>query len=338
MTNRIIATLAATTTAAALLAAQPAVALENGDTVRIIVGFSPGGGFDTNARLVAPYVETAFAEAGYEDITVVVENMPGGAGTIGTTSVYTADPDGTTLGIMEPADATWQERLLGTAFTVGEFNFLGQQSTEHYGLVVRSDFEAQDFESLVAKSQDTPILMGTPGRSSYSGRIFPVLLQQSLADAGIDIKFDYLNLAGTGDVMASMRRGEAEAFMSGINPIAKFVEEGHGKFLFAFGDDRFPDAQEVLGLTDEQFAGLDDAAMTRRVYVAPPGVDAELLSTLRDVFEAALTDEGFVAETTQAGFPVTFMDGEATQAAIGNLTGLADRYLEVVQASLDAAQ
>lgn len=333
-----LALLAASASLAIAGSSLPSAALEDGDTVRIIVSFSPGGGFDTNARLLAPYLETALQEAGFPGTSVVVENMPGGAGTIGTTTVFTSDPDGTTLGILEPADGTWQELLLGTEFKVGEFSYLGQQSTETYGLVLRAGFEAMDFDSLVARSQETPILLGTPGRSSYSGRIFPVLMQQSLADAGIDLRFDYLNLAGTGDVMASMRRGEAEGFLSGVNPITKFVEEGHAEFLYSFGDDPWPDAQEVMGLTDAQYAPLADAAMSRRVYIAPPGVDPELLGTLRTAFEAALTDPAFQAQAAEAGFPVTFLDGEATQAAVASMGDLAIKYQDVVQKSLDASQ
>ena len=66
--------------------------------VRLIVGYTPGGGADTTARLVAQKLSDVLGRQ------VVVENRPGASGTIATERVATAPPDGYTLLLMTTGD------------------------------------------------------------------------------------------------------------------------------------------------------------------------------------------------------------------------------------------
>jgi len=59
--------------------------------VRLLVPYSPGGGADTTARLIAPKLQEALAG------TVVIENKPGAGGVIGDETVAKAPPDDHTL-------------------------------------------------------------------------------------------------------------------------------------------------------------------------------------------------------------------------------------------------
>ena len=82
--------------AAAVSLAAPAVAQQGAQQfpskpVRIVVPYSPGGGADTTARLIAPKLQDALGQ------TVVVDNKPGAGGTIGDDFVVKSAPDGHTL-------------------------------------------------------------------------------------------------------------------------------------------------------------------------------------------------------------------------------------------------
>ena len=59
--------------------------------VRIVIGFPPGGGIDTVARLLAPKMSESLGQP------VIVDNRPGGAGVLGTEAVAKATPDGHTV-------------------------------------------------------------------------------------------------------------------------------------------------------------------------------------------------------------------------------------------------
>lgn len=76
-----------------------------GATIRIIVPFAPGGTGDTAARVPA----TLFGK--YSGARVVVENMPGAGGYVGLRTLYTAKPDGLTLGLTNPMGALMAEEL-----------------------------------------------------------------------------------------------------------------------------------------------------------------------------------------------------------------------------------
>ena len=84
--------LATSLAAPALLAARPTFAQDAGSgTLRIIVGFPPGGGTDVIARIVADKLKVPFASA------VIVENKPGAAARASVDFVKNAEPDGRTL-------------------------------------------------------------------------------------------------------------------------------------------------------------------------------------------------------------------------------------------------
>ncbi len=85
-------------TAAAVLMAVSGSAQEpfyKGKTIRIIVGLSPGGGFDTYSRTIARHMGKHIPG----EPTVVVENMPGAGSLIAANHLYrVAKPDGLTIG------------------------------------------------------------------------------------------------------------------------------------------------------------------------------------------------------------------------------------------------
>ncbi|MFP5370530.1 MAG: tripartite tricarboxylate transporter substrate-binding protein, partial [Actinomycetes bacterium] len=64
-----------------------------GERATFMVPFSPGGGYDTIARGIAPYLEDELGA------TIVVENVTGAGGRVAANELYTAEPDGLTFGI-----------------------------------------------------------------------------------------------------------------------------------------------------------------------------------------------------------------------------------------------
>jgi len=59
-----------------------------GKTVRMIVGYGPGGGYDAYARMISPYLGK------FLGATILVENQPGAGGLIALNRIYAAPPDG----------------------------------------------------------------------------------------------------------------------------------------------------------------------------------------------------------------------------------------------------
>ena len=72
---------------------QEGAAFFDGKTVTYIVATAPGGGYDTNGRLVAEYMQKHLPGS-----TFIVQNMPGAGHLIGTNYIYASEPDGLTIG------------------------------------------------------------------------------------------------------------------------------------------------------------------------------------------------------------------------------------------------
>src|SRR4051812_27944342 len=73
--------------------AQEGPAFYKGKTVNYIVATAPGGGYDTNGRLIAQFMQKHLPGS-----TFVVQNMPGAGHLIGANFIYASDPDGLTFG------------------------------------------------------------------------------------------------------------------------------------------------------------------------------------------------------------------------------------------------
>src|SRR5687767_10325986 len=74
--------------------AQTGAEFYKGKTVTYIASTSPGGGYDTYARLVAEYLQKHLPGS-----TVVIKNVPGAGHIIGANTIYASPPDGLTIGI-----------------------------------------------------------------------------------------------------------------------------------------------------------------------------------------------------------------------------------------------
>jgi tripartite-type tricarboxylate transporter receptor subunit TctC len=310
-------------------------ALKDGDTIRIIVPYSPGGGYDSQARLAAPFVEKEIQAAGMPNIKVIVENIRGGGGAIATAQVYASKPNGRTILFLDPESSIWQQALSGAPFEVDKFSFIGQMSIDPMVFMVRTNLGLNNFEAVVGRSQNTPILMGTSGKGGYD-HIMPVIMQKMLNDSGHKIDFDYLHLDGTAPILASMKRGEVEASLEVISTFGGAEEAGEVEFMFDFIEEnvpsgRWPDASKVTSIPSDKLALLSSAMNYRRVFVTSPGVDSNDLNILRNAFKKALNNEDLISKSIESRRPITYVPGVEIKKLVVNEAALAKQFTSIVK-------
>src|SRR5262245_23087868 len=97
-------------------AAKPDTAglLKDGSAITIIVPYDAGGGYDTTTRALAPCIETALATRAKLQARVVVQNVPGAGGKIGTQQVYASNPAQMTL-LLNAVDIIASQQALENA-------------------------------------------------------------------------------------------------------------------------------------------------------------------------------------------------------------------------------
>src|SRR3954454_6251205 len=95
-----------------------------GKTVRFVVGFGPGGGYDADARMLAPYLSRNLGA------TVIVENRPGAGGLVALSGVYMTPPDGLTMMIVNGTGAAFSQFTdqPGARFDLGRIGYVATLS------------------------------------------------------------------------------------------------------------------------------------------------------------------------------------------------------------------
>ena len=119
--------------------------------IKIIVGFVPGGGVDTVARLVGQEMSKALGQP------IVVENRAGAAGTIGATAAARSAPDGYTLVMFPGGHPLYGATYKSLPFdTVNSFEWISTIVTLQFIVLVRAESKFQSLPELIAAAKAAP--------------------------------------------------------------------------------------------------------------------------------------------------------------------------------------
>jgi tripartite-type tricarboxylate transporter receptor subunit TctC len=292
--------------------AETAAEFYKGKTVTFFVGLSPGGGYDTNARLVARHIGKYIPG----NPNVLVRNMPGAGGLVMTNHVANvAAQDGLTIGA--PQRGVPFEPLLGHAskakFDARKLQWIGSVNSDASVAIVHKRTGIQNWEDL--KTRETIIAGTGVGTESV---VVPYVLRNLLG-----LKFKVIaGFPGGSEMNLAMERGEVDGrgtfSWTSLKPNYKeWVESGNYRILFQMGLRKHPDLPNVplvQDLTkDEELKKLFKLQFTafevgRPLFVAE-GVPADRVAALRKAFDEAMKDKDLLADADKTGQEVNPMSG-----------------------------
>ncbi len=297
-----------------------------GKTIRIIVGYSAGGGYDTYARLIARHMAKYIPG----NPAIIVENMPGAGGLIAANYMYmAAKPDGITIGNFDGGLAFNQVlQQPGIQFDAQKFIYLGTPGMDECVYVFSKRSGITSMEKWMAAK--TPVKMGGlgPGVNTDNN----IRLIKSVLGLPTQLVSGY---KGSADIRLAMEQGE----IAGSSPTWISFRTSEGKSL-ATGEfvvvlqsvpEPFPDLPKVplvinYAKTEEARqlieAGIHDASVFSRAFVLPPGTPKELVQTLTKAFTDTMKDKEFIADAEKAKLdiePVTTAELEKSVASIFKL-------------------
>ena len=297
---------------AALSLASPAAAQDfyRGKTVTILVGFSPGGGFDINARVLARHIGRHIPG----NPTVVVQNMPG-AGSL--TAVHYLDlsaaKDGTVLDIFNFGNIG-DSRLNPDKIKVDfrKFNWIGSISQDLTVCYVWHAFGVKTIADLKAKPR---VHMGLTGMGSSSDtnqrilkNIFGVRIQQ------------VAGYPGSAEQRIAIERGELDGDCGAWSSIPQEWIEGRKivpviRSSPSLAPDMPPDVPYSVDIApserDRQVLRMLLApTQVGRPFIASQAVPPERVRILRDAFNATMQDPQFIAEAQKLRLPISPKTGE----------------------------
>jgi tripartite-type tricarboxylate transporter receptor subunit TctC len=189
-------------------------------TVRLIVGFPPGGGVDSVARLFAEKM------TGLLNQPVVVENRSGAAGSIAGKQVAIADPDGYTVlvnsnsmvisALMNPKSGLVVERDLHAIASVAPQAII---------IVAAPNVKAGSLNELIALARTRPLNYGTPGPGSI-----PHLVIEQLLSTLPGVQMQHIPFQGAAAALTAAMANQIDIASVTLPPAAPLVTAGkiHG--------------------------------------------------------------------------------------------------------------
>src|SRR5262245_35321948 len=280
-----------------------------GKTIRIVVGFSAGGGFDTYARALARHLSKHIPG----QPAIVVENMTGAGSLIAANHVYkVAKPDGLTIGHF--IGGLFLGQVLGqkgVEFDALKFEYLGAPIADHVVCAMTKASGITNVETWMASK--TPVKMGgiAPGTSTPDNatRILK-------AAVGLPIQL-VTGYKGTAEVRLAAESGEVAGGCWGWDSVSvtwrKALDSGDAVVVLQAKRQTHPDLSQVpqaikLAKTDEGRkmieVGIHSDSDIVRTYTLPPGTPKDRVQVLRKAFEDTLKDPEFLADAKKSTLTV----------------------------------
>ncbi len=303
-----------------------------GKTLNLIVPFSPGGGFDQYPRLAQPGLEAAMPGT-----AVVVQNVTGAGGIVGSNQIYRAAPDGLTIGIgniggLAFAAATGVE---GVQYDLGKYTWLGRVYSEPRVVVVASNGKVASVGDL--KKLGRPVLVSATGVGPDDYYVALVLFQ----GLGIPVKMA-TGYTGQADSNLAILRGEVDCTVSSLGGAQTAIDGGDLKPILFVADAPVKGFEKVALAKDQGLSSdgqkLVDAAYKvlelERSFIGPPGIPADRVEFLRAAFNKVFADPATLALMTKAKSSVVWLDGKTCEQKIQGVVSNSQLLKDVLKAAV----
>jgi tripartite-type tricarboxylate transporter receptor subunit TctC len=284
-------------------AAQSVADFYHGRQLILMVGSSPGGGYDAIARLVARHLGKHIPG----NPNIIVQNTPGGGSITMSNRIYRGTAqDGTIIGLVQRGVLLAQlTKQPGALFDITKLNWIGSVSPELSLVVAWDTAPIRTVQDLLSKQ----FIVGGTGATS------DLEASARLLNAAIGAKFKIVSgYAGQADVLLAMERGEIEgsadwSWSEIKTRRSSYLEQKKIHLILQNGLKKAPDLPDVpLALdfvkddTDRKVAelyfGLKQIA---RPIMAGPGVPPDRLEALRKAFIALKDDAEFSSDAEKSG-------------------------------------
>lgn len=309
-----------------------------GKTVRMIVAFSPGGGFDTYSRAIARHMGKHIPG----NPTIIVENMTGAGGIIHANYMYQqAKPDGLTIG--NNIGGLVMQQLLGAKgieFDGRRFEYLGAPAVDNPVCAVTKASGITSIDKWFAAKE--PVKLGGVGPGGTASDVARSV-QAALA-LPIKVVEPY---KGTAEIKLAAEGGELAGGCWAWESVKviwrKGIESGEVVVAVLVMPKKHPDLPTVplaidYAKTDEARRllkhAVHDVAVITRPYFLPPGTPKERVQLLRKSFSDTLADAGFLSEAKKSSLDIEPVTGEEMEKVVAGLfkiePGMVARLKEVL--------
>jgi tripartite-type tricarboxylate transporter receptor subunit TctC len=246
--------------------------------IRIIVPYSPGGGTDTVARLIAQKLTAAFGQS------VIVDNKPGASANIGAEMVARAPADGYTVLVTAPNFTTSEALFEKLSWKFEDFTPVIHLVRYGNVLVAGPGTQLANVQQMIAQAKANPksLSFGSAGTGSNSHLAMELLNQRT----GTQIV--HVPYKGSGPLKTDLLGGHLPLGVDGLGGLSELIRAGKVKPLAVLAPKRSSLAPEIPSLGDMGINDVDGNGWYGALVPAatPPAVVAKLNASLAAALQA----------------------------------------------------
>ena len=315
-----------------------------GKTIRVVIGYAAGGGYDTYGRQIARHIGRHLPGKPL----VVAQNRPGAGSLNAVNYLYHQAPkDGTVFATFARSVPllAFSGQSKQARFDPLKLTWIGTSSSykgEAYLMVVRKDTGITSINDL--RKAEKPLNFASTSFGS-DGTDVPIVLRDIL---GINVQ-PLRGYPGGNTLYLAVERGEAQARMVGYasmktaqpawltpaSPVRVILQFATTARLPEFPD--VPTAQEVVTKQEDKdlIAMMETPFYLARPFAAPPGLKPDVTAALREGFMKAHADEKYQADADRLRLLTSPMHGAEVEKLIERLSkmprALYDRYAKILE-------
>jgi tripartite-type tricarboxylate transporter receptor subunit TctC len=308
-----------------------------GKTIRFIVGYAPGGGYDTYTRAIARHIGKFIPG----NPSAVVENMEGAGSLLAANYMFNkAEADGLVVGNFNSGMVTQQAlESKGVRFEARKFGWIGAPVKGFPSCMIMGFTGLRTLDDVLKASVGLKFA-GT--RAGASGVDLPNLMNELM---GTQIKV-ISGYKGTSETRLAMRRREADGICSGWESMRVTARS----MLDAQGDDKLipfiihgkvedPEVKDLPQFTQvikgeenlKAFKTWANQYDFQRPLVVPPKTPRERLEILRTAMQKTLTDREFLAEAKASKMLIDNVTGTEVEQTVSEILSISPQIKNKLQ-------
>jgi tripartite-type tricarboxylate transporter receptor subunit TctC len=267
--------------------------------ITMIVGYGAGGSTDLAARIVASHMEKTLGQP------VIIENKVGGNGAVGTRAVFTAKPDGYTIGMTSGSILTVLPYTTDLGFDPLKLTFIGSTHESYYALWVRADSRFKTIQDVVSYAKANPDKLVTANSGGFG---IPDIAVAQLAQANGGFTYRTVPTSGGAEQVLKLLAGDVELEANSATATLSHMRDGKIRAVLIVSTGwpeleklGVPQSSKLFGFTARNLASV----------VGPPGLPEPIRQRLEDALKKAMEDPDVHTRLVNTGELIEFKTGKA---------------------------
>ena len=272
--------------------------------ITFVIPYSPGGGFDTYVRAIAPVLEKYLPNK----VNVIPKNIPGAGGRKGANHLFRAKPDGYTISIFNFPGIALSQLNGKLKWDLKKVTWLAQIGEDKYGIAVKGSSKLNSIQDM--KNLGRPVKFTSTGTGTTSNVVTVI------SSSALGIKQEVITgYKGSKNSILGTIRGDGDAVVMVLGTLRKYVKSGDLKLLATLtANSPFPNVPNTSALGVPQLSKLGIA----RLVGGTPGIPADTKNILAGALFKALNDPGFLAWAKKVKRPVNPLNADGAGKEVEN--------------------